>query len=316
MILDGHNSHVTLEVINQAKEAGLDMLTLPSHTSHAMQPLDVAVFKPFKTAFRAYRDVWTMNHKGNVPRKEDLAQWVSLALKRAASPQNIKAGFRATGIWPFNPEKMKFKMQPSEGFREIPPEVSISEIMDEDATRPEHVTHYFVEVEEDSFTEDVHHSHLQESANIPPIDISEFLRLPQHVQRPPRVRTNPLVDYSKSHILTSDQHCETMEFKAARKADAIEGAKKKKDDAMLTKEKKLLEKSEKDVAKKTRIAEKEAKKLFDLQWTPSAIRDAGTRLQHVLTTGGDPSQLKPYCGFLSPQCRANQAIAISRLKAK
>jgi hypothetical protein len=35
LILDGHNSHVTLEVV---KEAGLDLLTLPSHTSHALQP--------------------------------------------------------------------------------------------------------------------------------------------------------------------------------------------------------------------------------------------------------------------------------------
>ena len=108
-------------------------------------------------------------------------------------------------------------MQPSEGFREMPPEVSISEILDGDATKPEHVTHYYVEVEDDSFTEDVHHSQFQESASILPIDISEFLRLSQHVQRPPRVSSNPLVDYSKSHILTSDQHCETMNFKVARK---------------------------------------------------------------------------------------------------
>ena len=207
-------------------------------------------------------------------------------------------------------------MQPSEGFREIPRKVSISEIMDEDATRLEHVTHYYVEVEDDNSTEDVHHSQLQESANIPPIDISEFLRLPQHVQRPPRVRSNPLVDYSKSHILTSNQHCETMDFKAARKTDAIEGAKKKKNNAILTKEKRLFEKSEKDIAKKTRIAEKKAKKLFNLQWTPSAIRDAGTRLQQLLQTDGDPSQLKPYCGYLPPQCKANQTIAISRLKVK
>ena len=46
MILDGHNSHVNLEVLHQAREAGLDMGTLSSHTSHALQPLDVAVFKP------------------------------------------------------------------------------------------------------------------------------------------------------------------------------------------------------------------------------------------------------------------------------
>ena len=101
----------------------------------------------------------------------------------AASPQNIKAGFRAIGIWSFNPEKMKLKMQPSEGFRVIAPKISISKIIDEDITKLEHVSHYFFEIEDDSSTEDVHHSHLEESANIPPNDISEFLRLSQHVQR-------------------------------------------------------------------------------------------------------------------------------------
>jgi hypothetical protein len=52
LILDGHGSHVTLEAIEQAQEFGLDMITLPSHTSHALQPLDVVSFKPFKSAFR------------------------------------------------------------------------------------------------------------------------------------------------------------------------------------------------------------------------------------------------------------------------
>jgi hypothetical protein len=35
LILDGHGSHVTIETIKQAQEFGLDMITLPSHTSHA-----------------------------------------------------------------------------------------------------------------------------------------------------------------------------------------------------------------------------------------------------------------------------------------
>ena len=57
LILDGHGSHVTLEVVLEAQRAGLDLLTLPSHTSHALQPLDLSVFKPFKTYFRKYRDM-------------------------------------------------------------------------------------------------------------------------------------------------------------------------------------------------------------------------------------------------------------------
>jgi hypothetical protein len=57
LILDGHGSHVTLEVIEQAQEFGLDMIILLSHTSHALWPLDVACFKPFKTPFRKERNI-------------------------------------------------------------------------------------------------------------------------------------------------------------------------------------------------------------------------------------------------------------------
>ena len=36
LILDGHNSHVTLEVVKISMESGLDIVSLPSHTSHAL----------------------------------------------------------------------------------------------------------------------------------------------------------------------------------------------------------------------------------------------------------------------------------------
>ena len=66
LIMDGHSSHITMDVVCRAREVGLHLLTLPSHCSHAMQPLDVSIFKPFKGAFRVYRDIWTLH---NNPRK-------------------------------------------------------------------------------------------------------------------------------------------------------------------------------------------------------------------------------------------------------
>ena len=57
LILDGYNSHVTLEVVKISMDNGLDIVSLPSYTSHALQPLDVACFKPFKTAFKKCRDL-------------------------------------------------------------------------------------------------------------------------------------------------------------------------------------------------------------------------------------------------------------------
>jgi hypothetical protein len=49
LILDGHISHVSIEVVLEERRVGLDLLTLLVHTSHALQPLDVSVFKPFQT---------------------------------------------------------------------------------------------------------------------------------------------------------------------------------------------------------------------------------------------------------------------------
>jgi hypothetical protein len=64
LIMDGHGSHITLEVVYKAMQIGLDLVTLPSHTSHRLQPLDVSIFRPFKCAFRGYRDAWTLHHRG------------------------------------------------------------------------------------------------------------------------------------------------------------------------------------------------------------------------------------------------------------
>jgi hypothetical protein len=73
LIVDGHNSHVTLEVVHKAMDIGLDLLTLPSHTSHRLQLLDVSVFGPFKRAFKRCRDVWTLKNIGRGASKKVLA---------------------------------------------------------------------------------------------------------------------------------------------------------------------------------------------------------------------------------------------------
>jgi hypothetical protein len=51
LILNGHGPHVNLKIIEQVQQFGLDMIPLPSHTSHVLQPLNVSYFKPFKTTF-------------------------------------------------------------------------------------------------------------------------------------------------------------------------------------------------------------------------------------------------------------------------
>ena len=49
LLLDGHSSYFNLDAINFAKENGVIMFMLVPHTTHAMQPLDTAVYGPLKT---------------------------------------------------------------------------------------------------------------------------------------------------------------------------------------------------------------------------------------------------------------------------
>jgi len=76
LILDGHGNHVT-QVIEQAKEFGLNMITLPSNTSYALQPLDVSCFKPFKTTFKKVKDVTMSKNNHMELNKITLARWVN-----------------------------------------------------------------------------------------------------------------------------------------------------------------------------------------------------------------------------------------------
>ena len=116
LILDRHNSHITLKVVKISMESGLDIMSLPSHTNHALQPLDVACFKLFKIAFKKCRDLWSLENNKKEVEKQELCKWTSRALKVALTPNNIRAGFRSTGIWPLDRTAALKRMHAVAGF--------------------------------------------------------------------------------------------------------------------------------------------------------------------------------------------------------
>ena len=64
IILDGHNSHKTLDAVLFARDNGIEMITLPPHCTHTMQPLDRSFFKPLKSAYNRAADSWMSQNKG------------------------------------------------------------------------------------------------------------------------------------------------------------------------------------------------------------------------------------------------------------
>ena len=102
LVYDNHESHLSIEVMDKAKENGVTILTLPPHSSNKMQPLDVGVYKPFKTYYSQAMDSWMMRNPGKPISIYEIAHCVGIAHQKAMTPANITAAFRKTGIFPFD----------------------------------------------------------------------------------------------------------------------------------------------------------------------------------------------------------------------
>lgn len=102
LFLDNHDSHVSVEVITAARNAGVHLVTFPPHTSHRLQPLDVAVYGPFKTRYNQACDEFMTTHPGKPITIYNIAELSQKAFVQAFSKSNIMKGFERTGIWPLN----------------------------------------------------------------------------------------------------------------------------------------------------------------------------------------------------------------------
>ena len=114
LIMDNHNSHISVRIYDFCRENGIVILTIPPHTSHRLQPLDLTVYGPLKSAFyrECYLSLQNKSRDRNITELKDkkisqfeLAELFSNAYLRTATMQNGVAGFKAAGISPFNPEK-------------------------------------------------------------------------------------------------------------------------------------------------------------------------------------------------------------------
>ena len=102
LLLDNHESHVSVDVVNYAKENGIVMLSFPPHCSHKLQPLDKGVYGPFKTFYNNACSCWMKENTGKSMSIYDVPEMVGKAFSKAMCPSNILSGFRATGVFPMN----------------------------------------------------------------------------------------------------------------------------------------------------------------------------------------------------------------------
>ena len=103
LLMDGHASHCSPEVIDCARENNVILLALVPHTTHLCQPLDVAVYNAFKNCLGKHvKDGQAIKGELWIPKKQ-VAKIITKPFEDAMSMRNIKAGFKKCGVVPYNP---------------------------------------------------------------------------------------------------------------------------------------------------------------------------------------------------------------------
>ncbi|KAH5387603.1 hypothetical protein HBI55_255460 [Parastagonospora nodorum] len=82
---------------------------MPAHSSHLLQPLDVACFSPLK---RAYGDGVSALARSRIHHinKETFLPAFKAAFEKTFTAENVRAGFRGAGLAPHNPEAVLSKL--------------------------------------------------------------------------------------------------------------------------------------------------------------------------------------------------------------
>lgn len=105
LIMDGHGSHVDIEFMWICKQNKVQLVFLPPHSSHVLQPLDLGVFSPLKTSYRrGIADLACLDDEAPV-KKQRFIQCYKQARVEALTPRVLRAGWKAAGLFPWNPQK-------------------------------------------------------------------------------------------------------------------------------------------------------------------------------------------------------------------
>lgn len=105
LILDGHESHHSVEFELYCEEHNIVTLCMPPHASHLLQLLDVGCFGPLKQAYGRQVEDLMRASVSHVSKVEFLCAFRE-AFASALTADNVCAGFAKSGLVPHDPERV------------------------------------------------------------------------------------------------------------------------------------------------------------------------------------------------------------------
>jgi hypothetical protein len=109
LILDGHESHQSVEFQQLCKDSNIIALCMPPHSSHLLQPLDVGCFSPLKRAYSDQISHLIRDSINYITKLEFLPAFYA-AYKKSITKENIRASFQGAGLVLFDSEAVIGKL--------------------------------------------------------------------------------------------------------------------------------------------------------------------------------------------------------------
>lgn len=129
LIMDNHTTHTTLAAYNICKDNNIIVVTLPPHSSHRLQPLDVTFYSSLKASFNQECDNFMRSHPHNKITPYEIAAIFNKSFCRVANIEKAVSGFEQTGIYPLDTQKFT-----EEDFASYPGlEIEIPTVQDNEA---------------------------------------------------------------------------------------------------------------------------------------------------------------------------------------
>ena len=101
LLMDSHNSHTfNFQFIQLMNTNNIHVLALSAHTTHCLQPLDDVPFANFKGSWYEGVRKYVRSSGAKKLSKAEFFNVFSPAWVKAITVNQIKAGFRNTGVWP------------------------------------------------------------------------------------------------------------------------------------------------------------------------------------------------------------------------
>ena len=109
LIIDSHESHCSLAFQDYCKENKIIALCMPSHSSHLLQPLDVACFALLKRSYGDGISALARNYIYYIS-KETFLLAFKAAYEHTFTKENARAGFRGARLVLFNLDAVLLKL--------------------------------------------------------------------------------------------------------------------------------------------------------------------------------------------------------------